>query len=671
MKLTYFLYVLLFLFPSLQIAQETEEKIEALNMLIAQSENGEKLQWMDSLVRIVKYKKDLQYDAIATKTLALAIELDSMQIAAKNLAQLIFFYDSFEYEYDKAIQIFNKHRSLFSEMPATDVSRLYLEVGDASKYAKKVERAIAYLDTAYTYAALAKNRRRQGLARLYQAQIYAGQGKDIEAFEAATYAEQQLIKAKDTSNVISSKTILSYIYSKQEFFKEAEEIRLEAIALAKLSKSYSNLVILYNNQSYDSGKQNDIKKRLKYSKLAYETNKKNQLKEYLEVKMLKELVFDYSELDSLSKAKNHLDIMLAIKPLDSMSAEDRTLADEAIAIYAFKNGDYKKALDLALKNQNQQNKQLTMEGRLHSELFISEIYEKMGLHQQEAKHLNNYIRLSDSLNTRKNRQTLTYYQTKYETGKRDNTIASQQKDLELLAQKNRTKNQLIIFGALALVGIFGFILLIRSRNTFKKQQAIEANFSKKLLLAQETERTRVAKDLHDSVGQKLSIMRRKAENNNQEELANLTLDTLEEVRSISRGLYPPMLQKLGLTKSIKHLLLEIDQETDLFVSTEIDEMDAFFGAEDTLNFYRFIQESVTNVIKHSSAKTLMVAITVSNKRLEAIVKDNGKGFENAEGYAQNSLGLKTMSERIKLLKGTFSIRSVKKEGTIIKAIINK
>ena len=671
MKLKFTFCILFFLFLSVHHAQKNEEKIDDLNTLITKSENGEKLKWMDSLVRIIRYEKLYQYDSIANKTLAYAIAIDSMQIAAKNLAELIFFYDSIEYEYDKAIQYFNSHRNLFSAMRPSDVSRLYLEVGDASKYAGKDALAISYLDSAYTFAVKGKNPRRQGLARLYQAQIFVGKGKRIEAFEAATYAEEKLIKAKDTTNIIGCKTMLSYIYSNQDFYEESEKIRMEAIHLAKLSKSYSDLVILYNNQSYDLGKQNKFEQRLQYSRLAYETNKKNPLKEYLEVRMLKELISDYLDLDSLGTAKKYLDILVAIKPLDSMSGEDRILAEEALAKYAFKTGNYNKALDLALKNQNQKFKQVTMEGRLHSELFISEIYEKMNTHEKQAKHLNNYISLSDSLNTVKNRQTLTFYQTKYETGKRDNTIAAQKKDLELLNQKNKIKNQWLLFGALGLLGIFGFVLTIRSRNHQKKEQRIQSNFSKKLLVAQENERTRVAKDLHDSVGQQLSIMMRKAENDQQTELAAMTANTLEEVRNISRGLYPPMLKKLGLTKSISQMLFEIDEETEMFVSTEIDAIDTFFNEEETLNFYRFIQESVNNVIKHSQAQTLSVVISLKNNRLKATIKDNGKGFTSSEDLAQNSLGLKTMSERIKLLRGTFSIQSLQTKGTKIEAIIVK
>ena len=83
------------------------------------------------------------------------------------------------------------------------------------------------------------------------------------------------------------------------------------------------------------------------------------------------------------------------------------------------------------------------------------------------------------------------------------------------------------------------------------------------------------------------------------------------------------------------------------------------------------RDCITNVIKHANAKTLLVKITSEEKKVTAIIKDNGHGFEDTEHTIYNSLGLKTMSERIKLLKGKISINSAKNMGTMIKASISK
>jgi signal transduction histidine kinase len=190
-------------------------------------------------------------------------------------------------------------------------------------------------------------------------------------------------------------------------------------------------------------------------------------------------------------------------------------------------------------------------------------------------------------------------------------------------------------------------------------------FSQELIKTQEQERTRIAKDLHDGVGQQITLIKMKAQNTKQTELSGLAHNALEEVRSISRDLYPVALAKLGLTDSIEQLLLDLDEETDLFVSVEIDDVNTHFNETESLNFYRFIQESVNNVLKHAKAKTLVVNILKQSDGIKILIKDNGEGFEVNEIINQNSLGLKTMAERISMLKGSLAIKSKRAEGTSI------
>ena len=248
-------------------------------------------------------------------------------------------------------------------------------------------------------------------------------------------------------------------------------------------------------------------------------------------------------------------------------------------------------------------------------------------------------------------------------------IKTQESDLALLEQQNKVKNQWIVFGSLGLLCLFGFVLLIRSRNQYRNQKLQQELFSKALMEAQENERTRVAKDLHDSVGQQLTLIQKKASNAQQDELALMTSKALEEVRAISKALYPPILKNLGLTKAITQLLYELDEETNLFVSSEIDEIDSCFTKEEVLNFYRFVQESISNVIKHSEATTLQVVILKKEREITATIQDNGKGFQNSEALRKNSLGIKTMHERIKILGGKLTVENTNGKGSLLNANI--
>ncbi|MCL6295860.1 sensor histidine kinase [Jejuia spongiicola] len=225
-----------------------------------------------------------------------------------------------------------------------------------------------------------------------------------------------------------------------------------------------------------------------------------------------------------------------------------------------------------------------------------------------------------------------------------------------------------LFWVLTIAILSGIVLYGINRKNKIEQKRLQ-QFSQDLIKTQEEERTRVSKDLHDSVGQQLTLIKRKAQNLEQEELSAMTNNALEEVRSISRGLFPAALKQLGVTESIQQLLNDLDEETDMFFSVEIDDIDNEFNETETLNLYRFIQETVTNALKHAKAKTLTVNITKHKNGVDVLIKDNGVGFDNVASVKQHSLGLKTIAERIRMLKGTLSIKSKKEEGTEVLAQI--
>jgi len=218
-----------------------------------------------------------------------------------------------------------------------------------------------------------------------------------------------------------------------------------------------------------------------------------------------------------------------------------------------------------------------------------------------------------------------------------------------------------------LITVVLILLWLLKQSQLRKN--LQEQFSHDLMRSQEQERTRIAKELHDSVGQQLTLIKKKAQNTEQSEISNMTHNALEEVRSISRGLFPVVLKQLGLTESIEQLVFDLDEETALFFSSEIDNINNLFDEEATLNVYRFIQECLTNIIKHAEASTVSVSIKKQKTRIIVSVKDNGKGFELSNELKQHSLGLKTMTERIRILKGIISIESKPDEGTLVVAQI--
>ncbi len=195
-------------------------------------------------------------------------------------------------------------------------------------------------------------------------------------------------------------------------------------------------------------------------------------------------------------------------------------------------------------------------------------------------------------------------------------------------------------------------------------------YTHNLIKAQEDERTRVARELHDSVGQKLMLLTKKTKAIGNPEMEFLASNTLEELRTISRGLHPATLERLGPTAAIRTMIDEVDTNTTIFFTHEIDDIDAWLSKEASLHLYRIIQEVLNNMVKHAEAKAASVTIEIKKNTIEAIIIDNGKGFEHAEKLKMSdSLGMKTLLERAKILHSKIDIKSQINKGTTVTLII--
>lgn len=204
-----------------------------------------------------------------------------------------------------------------------------------------------------------------------------------------------------------------------------------------------------------------------------------------------------------------------------------------------------------------------------------------------------------------------------------------------------------------------------------RQRAVEA-----LLSAQDEERTRISRDLHDGVGQALTAISLglgavldadpSAQRAQLVGVKELVAKTLEDVRRISRDLRPALLDELGLEAAVTHFARELAERS----GTEIDVLARLpqrlpRSAEAAV--YRVVQEALTNVARHARATHASVVLTASGDRLHLVVEDNGDGFVPAEPAATVSVGLLGMRERVELLGGTLRLESTPGRGTIISA----
>ena len=236
----------------------------------------------------------------------------------------------------------------------------------------------------------------------------------------------------------------------------------------------------------------------------------------------------------------------------------------------------------------------------------------------------------------------------------------------------------ISLAALVAAGLVVLVFRWRILNLKRKHREQEM-FSRKLIESQEQERKRIAAELHDSLGQSLVVIKNRAriglrQNNDAEQMGNqldgisiAATQAIKEIREISYNLRPYLLDKLGLTKTLRSMLSKVFSSSDISLTTDIDEIDAVFAADSEILFYRIVQESANNIIKHSQATAAKVTIKRAKDILLVKVEDNGQGFDqNADGNsAKRSFGLIGIAERARLLGGKHSIKSAVGQGTIV------
>jgi signal transduction histidine kinase len=201
-----------------------------------------------------------------------------------------------------------------------------------------------------------------------------------------------------------------------------------------------------------------------------------------------------------------------------------------------------------------------------------------------------------------------------------------------------------------------------------------------LLTVQEKERRRVSRELHDELGQALTVLKihlvaieNKLRRDQQglkvscERLLGYIDGVIENVRRLSWDLSPSILEDLGLSSSLKYLVQEICRNNHMLYSVAVDEIDNLFSPEVKINIYRIFQESLTNIVRHAQASRIKVKIKKQKDRVTFLLRDNGIGFDVKAARSRNldkrGLGLTTMHERALMAGGTLSISSHKGQGT--------
>jgi PAS domain S-box-containing protein len=226
----------------------------------------------------------------------------------------------------------------------------------------------------------------------------------------------------------------------------------------------------------------------------------------------------------------------------------------------------------------------------------------------------------------------------------------------------------------------GLLLDITEREkAVEREQQARAEYTLRLIASQEAERERIAGQLHDSLGQCLSLIKNHvqlillqkripaAARKELETISETTSAAIAEMRRISQDLHPYQLDHLGLTGALTALLESAANASHIVFEKKLDGVEGVFSRDAAANLYRIVQEAVNNILKHSGAKHSRITLERDVRDVRLFIEDDGQGF-SPNGQAKG-MGLKNMAERARILGGSLKLDSAPGNGVRIEIIV--
>ncbi|TKC01464.1 tetratricopeptide repeat-containing sensor histidine kinase [Pedobacter cryotolerans] len=389
---------------------------------------------------------------------------------------------------------------------------------------------------------------------------------------------------------------------------------------------------------------------------------------------------------AISIYKNKLALAQKIEDVAEISYTNNKLGE----IY-YNLNDYNLATDYLKKANEGAKKDAIQEIVLSSSKLLSEIYYKQNKSDSAYRSLSSSFAIRDSLNTEKNLAQLNFLENGYQTEKKEKTIAQLKLlniEKELAANQRNKLLLIVIISSIALLIIL--VLLYRSSRQkqiiadkdsvlkgeqikfLERQQQVVSLQS--MVNGQETERNRIAQDLHDGLGglfstikMQLSTLKHEEKYLESNELFQKSYKLVDmasvEVRRIAHNMMPEVLIKIGLVPAIQELCNSVNAGKLLNVSVQAYGMDERLNASTEMMLFRIIQELLNNIIKHANATVVIIQFNREAERLSVTVEDNGRGFDLKEN--NTTAGLQSVKNRVDYLQGKLSIDSEHEVGTTV------
>lgn len=334
-------------------------------------------------------------------------------------------------------------------------------------------------------------------------------------------------------------------------------------------------------------------------------------------------------------------------------------------------GDNQRALNYTQRSLYLAEKHGLKEQIADASLKMSQLYEKAGNINEAFKHYKKHIIYRDSVNNIQIVQRMADERTNYEVS---------QKQVQVNMLKSEKQNQKIILISLFIILGLTIMLLGSVYWFFKSKSKEKLRLHQQELLhakleIQEQTYFNISQELHDNIGQVLSIVKMTmntvgkmvsdAAKDKITESVVLLSKAIQDIRDISKTLNTDFLNEIGLPGAIDQQL-QVLKRTGLY-STElsVNGNEDQYQPEKNLLIFRVVQELLNNIVKHANADKIVVSINYEIEKLIIRVRDNGKGFDTElqRSYPNKGLGLRNIHNRLKLIKSSISFQSEPGKGT--------
>lgn len=591
-------------------------------------------------------------------------------------------------KYADALASYDKAFSIFTEIKSyADLARCYNNTGNIYDEMGEFDKAIQSFKEAIKIRQKIKDDKGIVDTKVNIAVVYVKKAKYEEAVNLFLEAAHDYDKMDNQYQVARQNANVAVVYSRIKNHLLALKYTLIAIKVLEKLQDRSTLALIYNNAGAHYMDLGDYKNALVYYEKALDMHAdlENEIGVATSYNNIGS-VYNFQKKFSKSIDYFHKALALKIKnnETNTLPVTYYNLGSSFIGLKNVDSSLYYLKIAEELSKPKGMNKELADIYKAYADVYeiqndFKKAFAYFKLHKQFADST-----LDSDIGNKIVELEAIYQNNKKELENKRLTIKNQKERIQRLKAENESarKSRMLLVFVFAGVLVISLLLLYFQQRKRKMDQLhnqkILAEREKGLeavITATEEERKRIAKDLHDGVGQqmtglKMAWQKLSAEIHTQSpeqytrlvDITKVLDDASADVRSISHQMMPRVLTEMGLVPALEDMLAKVFKYSDIKYEFLPINLKDRFQERIELCLYRVCQELVNNVIKHSGATQLMVQLIQQKDYLVMIVEDNGKGLQQNSG---KGIGMLSMSSRLNVVHGVINYDPGPQTGTLV------